>query len=81
MLDTKLEQTIKNNWDNLLKPLDSLGDFETMLARMGAVLKDEAVAFEPACLLVYAADNGIIAEGVAQSDESVTLSVTEAMGR
>lgn len=81
MLDTKLEQTIKNNWDNLLKPLDSLGDFETMLARMGAVLKDEAVGFEPACLLVYVADNGIIAEGVAQSDESVTLSVTEAMGR
>ncbi len=81
MLNKDLEQTIKNNWDNLLKPIDALGDFETILSRMGAILCDESISFEPACLLVYAADNGIIAEGVAQSDESVTLSVTAAMGR
>lgn len=81
MLDKNLQSTIKNNWDNCLKPLDALGDFEEITSRMGAVLGDEAIDFEPTLLLVYAADNGVIAEGVAQSDQSVTLSVAQAMGQ
>ncbi len=81
MIDKNLQTVIKNNWDNLLKPLDALGDFEELTCRMGALLEDESIGFEPALLLIYGADNGIIAEGVAQSDASVTLSVLEAMGR
>lgn len=36
--DKKIGQEIKANWDRLAKPLDGLGEFEGLLARIGAIL-------------------------------------------
>ena len=36
--DKKIGQEIKANWDRLAKPLDGLGEFEGLLARIGESL-------------------------------------------
>ena len=72
---------IKARWDGLAKPLDSMGQFEDILSRMGAVLEDETIGIFPAAVAVMIGDNGIIEEGVSQSDASVTTSVARAMGK
>lgn len=73
----ELKKVIKQNWDNIIKPIDSLGDFEELIADIGAVLEDEKVNMFPATLITFCADNGVIKEGVAQSDEGVTLTVAK----
>lgn len=73
----ELKDIIKQNWDNIIKPIDSLGDFEELVAELGAVLEDERAELFPSFLITFCADNGVIEEGVAQSDESVTLTVAK----
>lgn len=71
---------IKQNWDNLAKPLDGLGEFEKVLSQIGAVQNDESIALSPATLLIFIADNGVVEEGVSQSTCEVTYQVAKAIG-
>lgn len=73
----ELKKIIKQNWDNIIKPIDSLGDFEELISDLGVILEDERVDLFPSTLITFCADNGVIKEGVAQSDESVTLTVAK----
>ena len=66
-------------WDAVAKPLHSLGLLETLTAQMAAV---QRTAFPHAAkkrVLVFCADNGVVAEGVTQSDSSVTAAVALAL--
>ena len=53
--DPSVMAGIKANWDRIAKPLDSLGDFETLVCRIGAIqgieypdiVKRAAVILEP----------------------------------
>ena len=81
MINEEYYLKIKNNWDNLAKPLDSMGYFEDILSKMGAVLLDETIDISKAALAVFISDNGIINEGVSQSTYEVTTSVARAIGR
>ena len=74
-------QSVQKKWDALAKPLDGLGDFEKMIARIGAIQKSENPSIEERTLLVFLSDNGIIAEGVSQSGAEVTHKVAEAMAQ
>lgn len=81
MLNENYYNKIKSRWDGLLKPLDALGTFEEISCEMGAILSDEDINIFPAALIVFISDNGIIAEGVAQSDETVTKNVACVMSK
>lgn len=81
MRNEELYKKIKSNWDNLSKPLDGLGEFETVLSRIGAIQGSENIALFPATLLIFIADNGIIGEGVSQSKSNVTYEVAKALGK
>lgn len=81
MRNEELYKKIKSNWDNLSKPLDGLGEFETVLSRIGAIQGSENIALFPATLLIFIADNGIIEEGVSQSRSNVTYEVAKALGK
>ena len=81
MRNKEFYDLMKSNLDAIAKPLDSLGDFEETIARMGAVLKDEAVNIDRAALIVFCSDNGIIEEGVSQSKEDVTYRVASLLGK
>ena len=63
---------IKRNWDAIAKPLDSLGKFEAVVAKIGAVQKTLHPKLEKTACIVFCADKGIVEEGVSQSDKSVT---------
>lgn len=71
----------KEKWDRIAKPLDGLGDFETMVARIGAILGSTDFSIAKRAVIVMCADNGIVEEGVSQSTKEVTAIVSENMGK
>ncbi|MCI5585841.1 MAG: nicotinate-nucleotide--dimethylbenzimidazole phosphoribosyltransferase [Lachnospiraceae bacterium] len=79
--DEAIRQQILQNWDKVAKPIDGLGEFEKLIARMGAVLGSSQLQLSPKAVLILCADNGIVEEGVSQSGQEVTLAVARAMGR
>lgn len=79
--DQGICQAVHRQWDELAKPLDGLGDFEKLTARIGAIQKSVKPSVKKRTLLVFLSDNGIVEEGVAQSGAEVTHKVAEAMAR
>ncbi|SFQ47205.1 nicotinate-nucleotide-dimethylbenzimidazole phosphoribosyltransferase [Lachnospiraceae bacterium XBB1006] len=65
-------QSILRNWDKVAKPLDSMGVFEPVIAQIGAIQGTNRPAFSNRVVVVFAADNGIVAEGVSQAGQEVT---------
>ncbi len=74
-------EAAKRHWDSLAKPLHSLGLLEENLTRIAALTGTEEIRLDWRCLLVLCADNGVVAQGVSQSDASVTAAVVRALGR
>ena len=66
-------------WDAVAKPLGSLGKLEKMTANIAGMQADADVTISPARLYVFCADNGIVSEGVTQTDASVTAAVARSM--
>lgn len=66
------------HWDAVAKPLHGLGLLEEVVARMAGVapLRREYKK----CVAAFCADNGVVAEGVTQTDSSVTAVVAGNMG-
>ncbi len=63
---------IKQNWDKIAKPLDSLGKFEQEICKIGACQKKIIPSLKKCALLILCSDNGIVEEGVSQSGSEVT---------
>lgn len=76
---TCLSEQIKNEWDNIAKPIDGMGEFETILTRIGEMQGRTDFSIEKKAVLVFCADNGIVKEGVTQSPSEVTLRVMKNM--
>jgi nicotinate-nucleotide--dimethylbenzimidazole phosphoribosyltransferase len=74
-------EEIRQRWDRLAKPLDSLGRFEDMTARIGAVHDSADIDIKKRAVIIMCADNGIVAEGISQSGQEVTAAVASWMGR
>lgn len=79
--DEEYKNRVKKHWDDVAKPLDGMGDFEDLICKIGAIQGSEDVKLDKKALLIMCADNGIVKEGVSQSDSSVTLSVAKNMAR
>ena len=79
--DAAVYAKVKQNWDALAKPLDGMGEFEDIFAKIGAVTGDETVSVEKKAVLVMCADNGIVEEHISQSGQEVTARVAQAMGK
>ena len=79
--DEEFKKSVKKHWDDVAKPLDGMGDFEDILCKIGAIQKSENIKLDKKALLIMCADNGIVKEGVSQSDSSVTLSVAKNMAK
>ena len=72
---------IRSRWDSIAKPLNSLGRFEEITARIGAVQGSAEIDISKRAVIMMCADNGIVDEGVSQSGQDVTRAVAEWMGR
>ena len=58
--------------DSLVKPPGSLGGLEEIAAKLCAISGSLTPSIDKRCILVFAADNGVYAEGVASAPQSVT---------
>ncbi len=76
----EVEQAIRRAWDRVAKPLDAMGDFEAILARIGAINRDVSGGVGRKALAVFCADNGIVEEGISQSGQEITLAVARSLG-
>lgn len=65
----------KAHWDGIAKPLDGLGKLETAVIRIAGLTGSEPVSLERRTVLVFCADNGVVKEGVTQTDASVTATM------
>ena len=72
-------QLAKKHWDSIAKPLDSLGEFEKIFQNFSAIYENEIPDISNKCITVMCADNGIVKEGISQSDKDVTLAVAKSM--
>jgi len=66
-------------FDAVAKPVGSLGQMETLLARIAAVHGSAEIDISKKCVLVFCADNGVTSEGVAQSNADVTTAIARMM--
>jgi nicotinate-nucleotide--dimethylbenzimidazole phosphoribosyltransferase len=77
--NAELQKKIQDNWDNVSKPLDGMGKFETLTSQIGAIQESEKIDISKKAVIIMCADNGIVAEGISQSGQEVTLAVAKSM--
>lgn len=78
-LDEKAMELCAKRWNTLGKPLYSLGRLEEMVIRMAGIYRHPMAKPGKKAVVVMAADNGVVAEGVTQTGQEVTKIVTENM--
>ncbi len=86
MLSTYLEQIQPLNqtamqqsqekWDNIAKPLRSLGRLEEMVIQLAGITGSAEIAPRKKAVFIFCADNGVVDEGVTQSTNEITAVVT-----
>lgn len=66
-------------WNGIAKPLHSLGMLEEAIIRIAGIIGSEDILLDKRCVVDMCADNGVVCEGVTQTDSSVTAVVAKAM--
>ena len=70
-----------SRWQKIAKPLGGLGVLESLVCTIASVQKTERPDISRRVLAVFCADNGIVEEGVSQTDSSVTRVVADNLSR
>ena len=76
-IDETSRRTCLKGWDQMGKPLHSLGKLETLWAQLAAIQRTVHPSVAKRALVVMCADNGVVAEGVTQTGQEVTAIVAE----
>lgn len=71
------QEESKRIWDSIAKPLGGLGLLEDMVAKIAGIRESSNVTLKNRTVVVFCADNGVVCEGVSQSDSTVTASVAK----
>ncbi len=74
-LDKEAMEACKLHWNEVAKPLYSLGTFEKHLIQIAGITGCQDVKLEKKAIVVMCSDNGVVEEGVTQTDQSVTAVV------
>lgn len=77
--DPEIFRRCRQNWNQVAKPLYSLGILEDMVSKIGAAQHTDRPDISRRRALVFCADNGVVEEGVSQSDHSVTTAVAKSL--
>lgn len=72
MTDKQFEAQIQHNIDIKTKPPGSLGQIEKIALQMAVAQNTETPSADPACLLLFAGDHGLVEEGVSAWPSEVT---------
>lgn len=71
-VDLSAKAAAHERWNSVAKPLGSLGLLEEMIERIAAIQGSENVDISRRAAVVMCADNGVVAEGVTQSESGIT---------
>lgn len=80
-LDEKAMAQAKRRWDQVAKPLNSLGLLEEALITVAGIQGTSSVCLDQKAVAVFCGDNGIVEEGVTQTGQEVTAVVAENFSR
>lgn len=69
------EQETRRRWNTCAKPLGSLGLLEDALCQIASVTGSVDIDLNKKALLIFCADNGVVAQGVTQTGSEVTAMV------
>lgn len=69
-------EKMQNHMNELAKPPGSLGELERISMRISAITGSQDTILDKRCVFVFAADNGVVEEGVASGPQSITASQT-----
>jgi len=75
-LDERAMQGAKNRWMQLCKPLFSLGMLEDIVIRLAGIQNQVYPKVQRKAIVIFAADNGVVSQGVTQCGQEVTAQVT-----
>lgn len=68
----------KKHWDQIAKPIDSLGLLENMVVKLCRIKGEETpYDIKKRALLIFCGDHGVVKEGVTQTGSEVTRIVSE----
>ena len=70
--DREAVAAAKKRWDEIAKPLGSLGRFEELLNGIAGLTGSARITLRPAAVLVACADNGVTRRGVAMTPPEIT---------
>ena len=76
-LDEMAMQAAQQHWNQLAKPLHSLGRLEDMIVQLAGIHRSAQLEQRKKVVLIFCADNGIVEEGVTQTGQEVTATVAE----
>lgn len=79
--DKKAYEACIYHFDHIAKPVGSLGKLETLLATVAGASGTPKIDISKKCVLVFCADNGVLAQGVAQSTHDVTTAIANSLVR
>ena len=79
--DESARAAAHTRWAACAHPLGSLGVLETILEDIAALTGSADIVLTPRTLLVLCADNGVVAQGVTQTDNSVTGVITRGLAQ
>lgn len=68
-------------WDSIAKPLEGLGELERIITKIAGIQRTASIHLENKMICVMCSDNGVVAEGVTQTDSSVTAIVSANMAK
>lgn len=71
-LDKVSMQAMQDKIDNLAKPVKGLGRLEELADHLAGIYRTTAFDLRPRKCLVFAADNGVVHEGVSASPQKIT---------
>ena len=79
--DEKAMQAARDHWNSIAKPIGSLGLLEEAVIQIAGLAGSPRVQLGKRAVLVFCADNGVVAEGVTQTGQEVTALVAGNMVR
>ena len=74
-LDPKAMEQASARWDQLAKPVGSLGLLEEVVVKLAGIQGCPDVRIDKRVLLVMCSDNGVLAQGVAQTPDQITAAM------
>lgn len=80
-LDADALAAARDKWNAVAKPIGSLGELELMVEKIAGLTGSADVMLDKRAVIVLCADNGVVAQGVSQSDPEITTVIAGSVAR